>query len=203
MSAAHMTIKQLTRLVDVVGGPAAALDLVNHTGTTLPDLLASLPPERFVRIRLGDFETPTDFVAALTSVHIKLDEQTADLIVGGGVQLHPRATETDLVFLYPDELSGSSTSKYPRERIYRHARWMGLRLCPAEAGPQLRLTLRDRTERQSVIVASDPILDKRNCSRLFWIGHDGKDPWLSGLNCSDHDEFYARTHLWAFRLPAA
>ena len=67
-----------------------------------------------------------------------------------------------------------------RQRIYGRANELGLDLCPAEVGPQLRLQYKDQPEEEQLIVAMNPIADSGGALELFLVGRYGSVLWLYG-----------------------
>ncbi|KKQ96707.1 MAG: hypothetical protein UT22_C0025G0001, partial [Parcubacteria group bacterium GW2011_GWC2_39_11] len=65
-----------------------------------------------------------------------------------------------------------------RQRIYGRANELGLDLCPAEVGPQLRLQYKDQPEEEHLIVAMNPIADSDGALELFLVERDDSGLWL-------------------------
>ena len=57
-------------------------------------------------------------------------------------------------------------------QIYARAKELGLQLCPAEVGPQLRLQYPEQSGREWLIVAMEPFIDLFSLPWLFRVEHD-------------------------------
>src|SRR3989338_9444069 len=71
-----------------------------------------------------------------------------------------------------------------RQKIYGRANELGLDLCPAEVGPQLRLQYKDQPEEEQLIVAMNPIAVSGGALELFFVERDDSGLWLGGF-CGD------------------
>jgi len=60
--------------------------------------------------------------------------------------------------------------------VYNRARQLGLQLCPAEAGPQLRLAYRDQPRGEALHIAMEPIATYRGDPTILALAN-----WGSGL----------------------
>src|SRR3989339_1171656 len=65
-----------------------------------------------------------------------------------------------------------------RQKIYGRANELGLDLCPAEVGPQLRLQYKDQPEEEHLIVAMNPIADSGGALELFSVERNDSGLWL-------------------------
>ena len=67
-----------------------------------------------------------------------------------------------------------------REQIYARAKELGLDLCPAEVGPQLRLQYKDQPNGEWLVIAMEPITGSVGNLNLFRVRRDDSDLWLDG-----------------------
>jgi len=88
-----------------------------------------------------------------------------------------KETEIDLVVVSLAELGFKDGAR--RDQIYDRAKELGLELCPAEVGPQLRLQYKDQPIDESLSVAMEPIVDSDGSLRVFGIEHAMDYLWLS------------------------
>lgn len=104
----------------------------------------------------------------------------ADQILGRTVPTVGKSrTLIDLVILSAADLrfDGETTS---RTAIYRRARAVGLELCPAEVGPQLRLQYPDQKPGELLHIAMDPVATRRQKHVAFAVGNGGDKLLLVG-----------------------
>ena len=90
--------------------------------------------------------------------------------------------ELDLVRVMVAELGFKDRAT--REQIYQRGKELGLGLCPAEVGPQLRIEYSDQVKDEWLHIAMEPITDKHGGLNLFSIVHNNLG---SSLHCC-HDE---------------
>ncbi|MCC7004435.1 hypothetical protein IT397_00745, partial [Candidatus Nomurabacteria bacterium] len=65
------------------------------------------------------------------------------------------------------------------KEIYEKANELGLELCPAEVGPQLRLQYKDQPNEESLWIAMNAIADSDGYSRLWYVSRNGGgESWL-------------------------
>jgi hypothetical protein len=76
-------------------------------------------------------------------------------------------TEVELVIASVAELGLGGRA--PLLDIYSRADELGLDLCPAEVGPQLRLQYRDQSKNERLVIAMEPITDSNGNLGLFVI----------------------------------
>ena len=84
-----------------------------------------------------------------------------------------------------------------REQIYIKAQELGLDLCLAEVGPQLRLQYQDQPSGEWILIGMEPISDSRGCPGVFGVGPGGVARWL----CADGGRpglFWNPEFVWVF-----
>lgn len=104
-------------------------------------------------------------------------------------------TEVELVNVSVAELGFKGRAT--RADIYKRAQELGLDLCPAEVGPQLRLQYKDQPKGEWV-VAMEPISDSNGDLRVFYVGRDDDgEQWL-GAHFGYPDSVWAGGHRFVF-----
>jgi len=69
-----------------------------------------------------------------------------------------------------------------RAEIYQKAQELGMELCPAEVGPQLRLQYADQPNDDYLVMGMEPVADADGYPDLFHVHRRGSDPWLDFSN---------------------
>jgi hypothetical protein len=107
-------------------------------------------------ISLGTAKGVHAYRDALGAEGIKIGD-SADEILGRPAFFYARAPkQVELVVLSAAEL-GVEADAAPHAEVYRRAKQMGLELCPAEVGPQLRLEYRDQPLGEALDIAMEPV----------------------------------------------
>ena len=72
--------------------------------------------------------------------------------------------------------------------VWKRAKDLGLKRCPAEVGPHLRLADADQVDGDYYWIGMEPITDSGVYPRAFQVGHDDHGRWLGsdGARPDDH-----------------
>lgn len=111
------------------------------------------------------------------------------------ISVSSKETEIDLVKLTVVELGFPKGAT--REQIYAKAKELGLDLCPAEVGPQLRLQYQDQLYEEWILIGMEPILDSYADSRIFRVGHNCDACWLHSTY-GNPDGVWRPEGVWVF-----
>lgn len=143
-------------------------------------------------IKLGTgLKTNDDFWYAL---HDKGFHCSADIIFKP-FMIATKEAKVDLVKITGTELGFGNDVR--QEQIYQRARELGLELCPAEVGPQLRLQYRNQPKKESIIVAMEPIINTDSDGRPYLFMVDG----ATQLNAIRGNIDFDPTYTWVFVRP--
>lgn len=150
-------------------------------------------------IKLGTgLVTADDFRRALKAGNFRIGDWGNDILGRRGFTAADEETEMDLVVLSVAEL-GFKDGAY-RKDIYKRALKLGLELCPAEVGPQLRLQYKDQPMDEWLRIAMEPITDSVGHLSVFCVGRDDGGLWLLGGDGS-HGDFWDGIYRWVFVRP--
>ncbi len=140
-------------------------------------------------IKLGtDLKTPDDFCSALKKLNMKIGRWGKDMLNSSAFTVSDREVEVDLVKVSVSDL-GFKHGAY-RPDIDVQVFEVGLRFCPAEVGPQLRLEYRDQPKREWCTVWMEPIIGSDDFFPYQFLVAEGHDElWLHGI-CSKDDGFW-------------
>ena len=129
-------------------------------------------------IKLGTgLRTADDFRRALKDGGFRIEKWANGILSKPGFTAATEETEKDLVNVSIAEL-GFTDGVHCRD-IYSRAQELGLNLCPAEVGPQLRLQHNDQPKGEWLIVAMEPIADSDCFLHVFSVEHDTYGFWLN------------------------
>lgn len=85
--------------------------------------------------------------------------------------------ELELVVISVAELGFKNGAS--RKDIYQRAQELGLELCPAEVGPQLRVQYKDQPKDEWLLIGMEPITGSDGNLSMFIVEHDDDGLWLS------------------------
>ena len=121
-----------------------------------------------------DIKNGADAKRILESNDVKFGGVSTEIL--RKVEFSNEIKKFDLVSFSVEQLGfpGSATTA----EIYQRADELGLKLCPAEVGPLLRLAYKDQKEGEYLLVAMKPILSTGGNPRLFGLGRRSGGVWL-------------------------
>lgn len=102
-------------------------------------------------------KTADDFRTSLKADGHNIGDYANDILGKPAFTASETKTEVELVLVTVAELGFKSGAK--RSDIYAKAQELGLDLCPAEVGPQLRLQYKDQQKGEWILVGMEPITD--------------------------------------------
>ncbi|MEI8339074.1 MAG: hypothetical protein WCF94_00210 [bacterium] len=139
-----------------------------------------------------------DFRKVLKKAGSNISDWANDILGKSAFEASVSTTENevDLVNLSVRELGFKEGASI--KEIYEQAIKLGLDLCPAEVGPQLRLQYQDQPRGEWIIIAMEPITDSDGDLEVFHVecGDDG-GLWLSSYY-GHAGRFYNADHRFVF-----
>lgn len=150
-------------------------------------------------IKLGTgLKTADDFRKALESNGFGISDWTNDILKKAAFTVAFKETEIDLVKVTVAELGFKEATR--SNRIYKRAIEIGLELCPAEVGPQLRLQYPDQPKEEYLLIGMEPIPMCGDFPYVFALRCD--DSRLSlGYSWDNPIEFWNLYYCWVFVSP--
>jgi hypothetical protein len=107
-------------------------------------------------VKLGTYKGVDAYRDALDAAKIKVGD-AADEILGRPAFSYARTkTDVELAVLSAADLGAESESSSLAD-VYKRASQLGLELCPAEVGPQLRLDYRNQPLGEALHIAMEPV----------------------------------------------
>lgn len=152
-------------------------------------------------LKLGtSLATADEFRGALKRAGFKISDWATDILGKPAFKVATEETEVDLVVVSVAGLGFASGAT--REDIYNRAQKLGLKLCPPEVGPQLRLQYHDQLESEWLFVAMEPIADSDGYSSVFRVERRGDGLWLDSYD-GRSESFWHDRNRWVFVRPKA
>lgn len=151
-----------------------------------------------IKIGVGS-KNADEFRAALKVAGCRISDWTNDMLGRPTFTVASQEVDLDLVVMSVATLGFKKGAK--QSDIYARGKELGLDLCPAEVGPQLRLIYKDQPKGEWLQVAMEPIYSAGRML-VFGIKHDGCVLCLT--SCSGYpDGFWGRDSRWVFVRPAS
>lgn len=149
-------------------------------------------------VKLGTgLKTANDFCCALQNAGCRASNWAKDVLGKPAFTAASNKIELDLVVVSVAELGFKNGAT--REQIYQRAPELGLELCPAEVGPQLRLQYKNQLVGERLLVAMEPIIDSVGDLRVFVVARNEDDSWLR-CHYGPPSDFWFADFRWVFSL---
>jgi len=130
------------------------------------------------RIKLGTgLKIADDFRKAIKDNDLRLGDWGNNILGKPEFIAATEPAEVDLVVMSVKDLGFKRATRY--DQICARAKELGLELCPAEVGPQLRLQYLDQPKDEWLIIAMEAIRDSSGGLSVFRVGHGDDGRWLS------------------------
>lgn len=175
------TLEFVSRLLQAVIGDDEIMIRPKQASVAIPPDAPPKPRPEFnvwKIIKLGTgFKTAKDFCRAFKRAGYKIGDWANDVLGQKAFTVTPRETSLVLVRVSVSELGFERAT---RRKIYARALELGLKLCPAETGPQLRLQYTDQPLGEWVLVGMEPITDSGGDPHVFRVARDEDGAWLDG-----------------------
>lgn len=147
-------------------------------------------------ITIGTFRAIDELILAILGKGFRIGDWASDVLASPTLTLASERKEINLVKATPRDL-GFREGSY-REDIYKKAQELGLKICPLEIGPQLRLQYIDQPKMESLQIAMETQTDSVGHPSQFRVVHGGDDfLWLVGDHKHD-DDFWKADELFIF-----
>lgn len=199
MKYGELNLGQIEAIVNKLGG-------MESVGQFLRGELVVKAVERAFKvwrtIKLGTGPTTADdFRKALKASGCRISDWVNDILGRLAFTASSKEQELDLVVVSVAELGFKNGTA--RKDIYAKAQEIGLTLCPAEVGPELRLQYKDQPVGEWLYIAMEPITDSDGCLRVFRVGHGESGQWLDSY-AGHPRNFWDEHSRWVFarRKPA-
>ena len=137
---------------------------------------------------------------ALAAERVRIGD-SADEILGRPAFFYARTPkQVELVVLSSAEL-GLEADAVSHAEVYQRAKQMGVELCPAEVGPQLRLAYRNQPLGEALDIAMEPVSTYAGEPTILALVNFGTGLALIGADGAS-ESMVPRTRRFVFALPA-
>lgn len=169
----ELSFGQMEAVVNKLGGMQGVRRFLNN------ELVVKerFPVWRTVKLGTG-LKTANDFDVALDNGKYNVNTPALNILEHPDFKVAHKETSIDLVRVSSTELGFKGSVN--REMIYTQAQKLGLKLCPAEVGPQLRLQYKDQLVGEELYIGMESIKDSGDFLDIFALFHfplDGKVLW--------------------------
>ena len=147
-------------------------------------------------IKLGTGLNPYSFRTALKEADCGIMDSGNDILGKLAFTVSKTEAEVELVNVSVAELGFKDYAT--RVDIYKRANELGLDLCPAEVGPQLRLQYKDQPKGERCIIGMEPITGSGGNLRIFVVEHSFDGKHLLFGNIGIPDIFWNGLSRWVF-----
>jgi hypothetical protein len=134
----------------------------------------------FKNIRLGTLKDAKAIRKAIADAGGRIGDWANDILGQPAFTVATKETEVELIVAAVAELGFKDGAKY--SDICERAKELGLGLCPAEVGPQLRLQYTNQPNGEWLRIAMEPITDSVGGLNLFSVGCYDGELWLNGYD---------------------
>jgi hypothetical protein len=158
-------------------------------------------PARFQtwrKITLGAYKGVNGYRNALDAAGIKIGDSADEILGRPAFRYAGMKTEVELTLITAAKLGVESESAL--SDVYSRAKRIGLELCPAEVGPQLRLDYRNQPLGEALNIAMEPVATYDGQPTILSLVNFGSGLALIGGN-GRPDFKVPRTLLYVFALP--
>jgi hypothetical protein len=157
-----------------------------------------LPPLKVWKtIKLGTgIKSGKHFCSSLEQKKFRSGKWARDMLQQKAFTIAAEETAMDLVVLSVAELGFKAGAHY--QQICTRALELGLELCPAEVGPQLRLQYPDQPHNETLTIAMEVIRGSDGEPYIFRVWHGKGGRWLSSY-FGDPGIFWSGRSRFVFR----
>ncbi len=193
MSEAGLAFDDLQRAIDDPDFRSRLVEFWKKDGKKVVSS-AKFPIWRTLKLGTGH-QTADDFRKVIKKANCKISDWANDILGKPDFTASTEEQEVELVVASVAELGFPNGAT--REKIYAKAKELGLDLCPAEVGPQLRLQYKDQPMNEWLLIGMEPITDSVGSLEVFYVERDGGGRWLSSY-CDGADGVWHGAYRWVF-----
>ncbi len=150
-----------------------------QNGASMTFEIKNFPTWKTIDLGTG-LKTTDDFRRALKSDGYGIGDWGNDILGQKAFTATKKSQSVDLVVVSVADLGFKDGAT--RKEIYDRAQELGLGLCPAEVGPQLRLQYKDQSRGEWLLIGMEPVADSSGYLGVVYVGRNDHGGWLDGHN---------------------
>lgn len=155
----------------------------------------SLRFEIWKTLKCGGFQNADAIREVIQKAGMRINDYADGML--GRIPLSAGEADIKVALLSVADLGFKDGAKY--REICKRAKELGLELCPAELGPQLRLQYENQPEGEWILIAMEPVASSSG-PRLFTVALGNNDLWLSSRNVASDYDFWNNDNRFVFVL---
>jgi hypothetical protein len=152
----------------------------------------------FKTIKLGSFTEASDFLQKFKICGCRMEDDSYSMMLQPEFGAYWPGPQADLVVASCAQLGLGEKAR--TQEIYERAETLGLILCPATVGPQLRWQYSDQPRGEVLNIAMTPFRNSFGKTGVFAVVNGSLGPTLVTLSCEPSD-FWASFNKWVFIRP--
>ena len=197
MKYGKLTFGQVEAIVNKLGGMEGVKRLLSGE-LTVGTVEQVFQIWKTIKLGATGLKTAEDFRCALRDGNFRLSDWALDILAKPAFAVATEETTVDLVRVNVAELGFKKGAR--RDQIYDRARELGLELCPAEVGPQLRLQHKDQPSGEWLVIGMEPITDSVGYLHVFNVARGDSGLWLIA-DCGHPAHVWDADNHWVFCRP--
>lgn len=191
MKYGEISLGQVEAIINKLGGEQGALRFLR--GELVVSVAKPIEMPVWKTVKLGTCKTPDEYRKALKKAGRRIGDWGDDIL--GRITCSKEEVDLDLVVLSVGDLGFNDGARYAD--ICAKAQELGLKLCPAEVGPALRLQYGDQPKDEWLRIAMEAMVDRDGGLGIFDVDRGAGGLWLDG-NCGRPDFVWSADDRFVF-----
>jgi hypothetical protein len=194
MKYGQLNLGQIEAIVNKLGGMEGVLRFLS--GELVVRQEHQLEVWKTINLGTG-LKTTDDFRKALESAGFKISSWASGILGMPDFTVASEEVTIDLARVTVAELGFEEETTL--DQIYERAKWLGLKICPPEVGPQLCLQYPDQPTGEKILIGMKPIAGPEDSLNVFNVMNDSQR-WLHSY-WDANPGHWSPSSQWVFRLP--
>jgi hypothetical protein len=162
---------------------------LEHIYTEFPEVKIK---QKNTKLGIG-LKNEEDFVRALEDQGNKVSGYSKEVMSKSEFSVSEKEVNENLVILSVRALGFTNGATI--KQIFDRAKKLGVKLCPAETGPQLRLQYPEQPMGEYCIIGMEPIVGSTGGPELFIVYRNSDGPWLNNCHGRPDSDYFVSSHF--------